>query len=186
MLLLILGLVLFFSPHLLREVGLRQALIDSLPSVGAYKGLYSLLALAGLIMIVWGKSVAPFNMVWQPVYELRFMSHVLMIPALILFVAGNLPCSYLSKYLRNPMLLGVTFWGASHLWSNGDLASMLLFGSFTLWAASKFFSLGLNVAGTDKKPSMLWDIIALIVGLVLYVGISVYHGQMFGVGLSFA
>ena len=183
-LILIIGLLLFFIPHLQRELGLRQRVMESIPSVGAYKGLYSLITLGGLVLIVWGKSVSPFTMVWQPVYELRFISHVLMLPALVLFIAGNVPDSYLRKHLRNPMLLAVVFWGLAHLWSNGDLASMLLFGGFTLWGLIKFISLGYaNDTGT-KKASLLWDIIALVGGLSMYVLISIYHGQLFGVGLS--
>lgn len=183
-LILISGLILFLAPHLLRELRLRQAIIDSLPSEGAYKGLYSLTALAGLGLIIWGKSSSPFIMIWQPLYELRFISHVLMIPALSLVLAGNMPMSYMRKYLRNPMLLGVLFWSLSHLWSNGDLASILLFGSFALWSALKFTLLGLAAGTATKSASGFWDIIAVVGGLLLYVLISLYHGQLFGVGLN--
>ena len=182
---LILGLALFFAPHLLRDSGRRDAIINALPSMNAYRGLYSVVALAGLGLIIWGKAIAPFSMVWEPIFELRFISHVLMIPAVVLVLAGNLPMSYLRQQLRNPMLLGVTFWGVAHLWSNGDLASMLLFGSFALWGAFKFIALGISQGAVSKKPSILWDIIAVVAGLFLYVLVSVYHGELFGVGLSF-
>lgn len=183
---LVLGLILFFLPHLLREFGLRQRLRDALPSEGAYMGLYSLVTLAGLGLIVWGKSLAPFQMIWQPIFELRSLSLMLMIPALICVVAGNTPLSYLRKLLRNPMLVGVLLWSLSHLWSNGDLASMLLFGSFAIWSVIKIFSLR-NVADLkSKSPSFTWDLIALLAGLVLYVVIGLYHGELFGVGISLA
>ena len=184
MLILIIGLLLFFVPHLLRETGLRQSVMDSLPSVGAYKGLYTLITLTGLGLIIWGKSVSPFTMVWQPIYELRYISHVLMLPALVLLVAGNVPASHIRKHLRNPMLLGVVFWGLAHLWSNGDLASMLLFGGFTLWGLIKLISLGLVIAPDSKPASLLWDFISIIGGLSMYAALSIYHGQLFGVGLS--
>ena len=182
---LITGLVLFTVPHMLREMGLRDALIRALPSIGAYKGIYSVVALAGLALIILGKSQAPFSMVWQPLYEWRYISHGLMIPALILVVAGNLPMSHLRRQLRNPMLLGVTLWGFSHLWSNGDLASMLLFGTITLWSGFKFVVRGFTVPVVDRPVSILWDGVALATGLVFYVVISIYHGQLFGVGLNF-
>jgi len=117
-----------------------------------------------------------------------------MIPAAILVVAGNLPMSNLRKYLRNPMLLGVTLWGLAHLWSNGDLASIILFLSFTLWAGLKFLRLGMlantGEQGTTEQEKNIWellkwDTIALISGLFFYVVISLYHGQLFGVGLDF-
>lgn len=183
---LVLGLILFFAPHLLRELGLRQKLKDALPSEGAYMGLYTLVSLAGLGFIIWGKSLAPFQMIWQPIYEWRSLSLMLMIPALICVVAGNVPLSHLRKFLRNPMLVGILLWSLSHLWSNGDLASMLLFGSFALWSALKIFSMHNSVDVDSKPPKFIWDIIALLAGLSSYVLIGLYHGQLFGVGVSLA
>lgn len=181
---LVLGLIVFFAPHLLREFGLRQSLKDALPSEGAYMGLYTLVSLAGLGLIIWGKSLAPFQMIWQPIYEWRSLSLMLMIPALICIVAGNVPLSYLRKLLRNPMLVGVLLWSLSHLWSNGDLASILLFGSFALWSSLKIFTLR-HVGGMESKsPEFIWDIISLLAGLGLYAVIGLYHGELFGVGVS--
>lgn len=186
MTILVLGLILFFAPHLLREFGLRQPLKDALPSEGAYMGLYSLITLGGLGLIIWGKSLSPFQMIWQPIYEWRSLSLMLMIPALICLVAGNVPPSYLRKLLRNPMLVGVLLWSLSHLWANGDLASMLLFGSFAIWSSTKIFSLRSVADVESKPPSFIWDIISLLVGLGLYVVIGLYHGELFGVGVSLA
>jgi uncharacterized membrane protein len=182
---LLIGLLLFILPHLLREFGLRQAVIASRSSLGVYKGLYSLTAITGLMLIIWGKSLSPFIMVWQPIYELRYISHLLMLPALVLLVAGNVPATYLSKYLKNPMLLAVVFWGLAHLWSNGDLASTLLFGSFALWGSVKFVALAYSDDTASNPKSLVWDVISIIGGLGLYVGISLYHGQLFGVGLAY-
>ncbi|GIT63622.1 MAG: hypothetical protein Ct9H300mP22_0220 [Gammaproteobacteria bacterium] len=88
----------------------------------------------GLGLIIWGKSIAPFVMIWEPPFELRYLSSIFMIPVFILAVAGNIPMSFLRWQLRNPMLLGVIIWGVAHLWANGDLASHT-----SLW---KFYSLG--------------------------------------------
>ncbi len=184
--LLIAGLVLFFVPHLFREFGVRDAIIERLPSENAYKGLYSVLALMGLILIIMGKGQSEFVMVWEPRFELRQVSHFLMLPALILVVAGNMPMSRMRASLRNPMMLGTLLWGIAHLWSNGDLASMLLFGGFALWSGIKFVSLGIRNGPVAAKPSLLWDVIAIVVGLVLYGLIAVFHGELFGVGLNFA
>ncbi|MEX0964555.1 MAG: NnrU family protein [Pseudohongiellaceae bacterium] len=183
---LVLGLIIFLAPHLLRELGLRQNLKQALPWESAYKGLYSLVTFAGLALIIWGKSLAPFLMIWQPIYELRSLSLMLMIPALICLVAGNVPLSHLRKLLRNPMMVGVLLWSLSHLWSNGDLASILLFGSFGLWSLIKIFSLRKVVDVHSRSPSVIWDIISLLGGLALYAIIGLYHGQLFGVGIGLA
>lgn len=186
MIILILGLTLFIGLHLTRELGVRPALVARLGSEGAYKGVYSLLALIGLVLIVWGKSAAPFTMLWAPKFELKFISHILMIPATIMLIAGNLPRSYIQHFLHNPMLGGIALWGIAHLWSNGDLASVLLFGAFTVWASFKFVSLSAQNKGKEvKKPYPFWDIIAIVVGLIGYILISRYHGQLFGVALGY-
>lgn len=184
--LLITGLFLFFLPHLFREFGLRQKLIDGLPSENAYKGLYSLLAILGLVLIVLGKGQSEFIMIWEPRFELRNISLMLMIPVFILVMAGNMPMSWLRKTLRNPMMLGTVLWGIAHLWSNGDLASILLFGGFTLWAGFKYVSMNLRNEPVTTAPSVVWDVAAVVAGLFLYGLIAVYHGELFGVGLSFA
>ena len=184
MLILVSGLTLFFIPHSLRELGLRDQVIRKLPSQNAYLGLYSIVSLVSIGLIVWGKASAPFSMVWQPIFQLRFISHVLMIPAFVLVVAGNTPTSYMKKQLRNPMVLGVTLWGFAHLWSNGDLASILLFGAFAVWGCFKFVALSLTQSSVMKEPSLLWDIISISIGLILYWVVGVYHGELFGIGLS--
>jgi uncharacterized membrane protein len=187
-LLLIIGLALFFTPHLLREMTIRQSIIDTAPSVNAYKAVYSLATLTGLGLIIWGKSTATFIMVWQPYYELRYLSLLLMLPAIILVVAGNLPLSVMKRTLHHPMLLGVAIWGLAHLWSNGDLASMLLFGSFTLWSLVKIFALGKVNAVTENDSIsglLVWDVIATAAGGVVCLLLVAYHGQLFGVGVAF-
>lgn len=185
MTLLSLGLLLFFFPHLWRELGLRKQLLWRLPSETSYKVIYSLLALSGLALIIIGKANAPFQMLYQPVFGLRWVSHLLMLPALILVVLGNLPTSHLKHGLRHPMLLGVAFWGLAHLWANGDIASTLLFGTFTGWSLLKLFTLH-HQARPAKRPRLIWDLIGLVLGLVLYGLIFTYHGQLVGVGLTLA
>ena len=186
MLVLSLGLALFILPHLFREFGLREKLRNELLGVPAYMAVYSLLALLGLGLVIWGKSISPFVMIWEPIFELRYISSILMTPAFILVAAGNIPMSYIRWQLRNPMLLGVCIWGLAHLWANGDLASMLLFGSFTLWSGLKFVTLRGNVESTVvPELSWLWrDLIAVVAGAVLYFIVYISHGQLFGVGLA--
>ena len=99
---------------------------------------------------------------------------------------GNLPPSHLAAATRNPMLLGVGLWGLAHLWSNGDLASILLFGCFAVWSMVKFVSMW-GVAGrASLAPDILWDAMAILLGLLLYALVAMFHGHLFGVGLNFA
>ena len=186
MLLLIAGLILFLLPHLSRELGLRPAMAARFPSPGAYKGVFSLLTLLGLLLIIFGKANADFQMLWQPHFDKRWLSYFLMLPALILVVAGNFPQSFLRWHLRNPMMLGTVLWSLAHLWANGDLASVILFASIGLWAAIKFISLW-----KVKKPAtpftwdlLLRDVLVIVIGCFLYGAIWMWHGNLFGVGLG--
>ena len=114
--LLVIGLLLFCIPHLLRETGLRDRVIVKLPSEAAYKGTFSLATAFGLGLIVLGKSQATFFMVWQPPFEWRVVSHFLMLPGIILVIAGNIS---LSPRCRNPQ--SHAFGG----WNLGACASLV-------------------------------------------------------------
>ena len=106
----------------------------------------------------------------------------MMIPSLIFLVAGNLPTSGIKCWAGHPMLLGTALWSLAHLWSNGDLASIMLFGCFGLWSFAKFFLLprGARLDSIGNR----WDAVALTGGLAAYVVIVALHGPLFGVGIS--
>ena len=70
---LILGLVLFIGIHVFTTLrGARAAAIGRLGD-GPYKGLYSLVAAVGLVLIVWGFSryrAAGYIQVWNPPFSI--------------------------------------------------------------------------------------------------------------------
>ena len=93
-----------------------------------------------------------------------------------------------SKYhLRHPALLGVVIWGVSHLLSNGDAASMVLFASLTAWAIFKMARLGRNEQERrlrqSKTPALQWDVAALILAFISYSLLLIYHGPLFNYAL---
>lgn len=182
---LVLGLVTFFFPHVLRELNLRDRLRKQLPNVNSYIGIYALLSFTGLVLIIWGKATANFHMIWEPPFAQRYISSFLMIPAFILLVSGNIRAGYIRWHVRNPMLLGVILWAVAHLWANGDLASVVLFGSFAAWGGLKFATLYHLAPLLEPELKWLWrDLFAVILGSIIYVMVYVSHGQLFGVGLA--
>ncbi len=183
MIVLVVGLAIFIGVHLFREFGIRAHLVDK-QGEPRYKGIFSLLALTGLGLIIYGKSIAPFLTIWVPAYELRSVTHLLMLPAWILVMAGNLPHSIIKSTVSHPMLLGVIVWGCSHLLANGDLASLLLFGSLVLFSTVKIVTAQKTDKTAIKPASLKWDFVAIVSGFVLYGIVLVFHGQLFGVGLS--
>ncbi len=167
---LIAGLAVFFAAHtftLLRDV--RGALVARLGAL-PYRGLYSLISLFGFVLIVHGYGQAPRIDVWLPPSALRHLTALLMLPVFVLLAAAYVP-GYIKAKLRNPMLLALTSWALAHLLSNGDLASMLLFVSFLLYAVVDLIAVQHSGRGAQvRAPRGLFDVLALVIGLLIYGG----------------
>ena len=87
MTLLIIGIVVFLGLHLLPTVsGWREELVGRLGENG-YKALFSLLSIAGFVLLVYGFAKAPVIQVWSPPGWTRWVAIVLMLPAFIFLVA---------------------------------------------------------------------------------------------------
>jgi uncharacterized membrane protein len=141
---LVLGLVLFLGMHSTRIFadGWRTSTIERFGSK-EYKFLYSLLSIAGFVLILWGYSLARQNPVvlWNPPpVGLRHAVSLLTLAAFVLVVAAYVPGNHLKAKLRHPMILGVMLWALSHLIVNNTLADVVLFGSFLVWAVLDYWS----------------------------------------------
>jgi len=183
MTLLILGLIIFFSIHLLPSFqGLRSNFIAKL-GVLPYKGVFALISLVGFALIVMGKGQAPFVEIWQPPVLLVMLTKLLMLPAMVLLVAAYVP-SNIKRKVRHPMLAAVKLWALGHLLSNGDLASMLLFGSFLCYGVIAVISVSRRAEAVASVVRPIYmDILVLLMGGVAYAGIGIYHQQLFGAAI---
>ena len=141
MYILILGLVLFLGVHSVRIVAndWRTATITRLGE-GAWKGLFSLASIAGLALMVWGFGQARQQPVflWVAPVGMRHLASVLTLLAFILLTAAYVPGNAIKAKLHHPMVLGVALWALAHLLANGNLAHLILFGSFWVWAIFDF------------------------------------------------
>ena len=89
MTLLTIGVSLFVLIHLIPSATpLRNALNNGLGEK-AYKGMYSLVALTGFGLMIYGKAYAEFVPVWSPPAFSMHVAWLMMIPALILVVGAN-------------------------------------------------------------------------------------------------
>lgn len=193
-----LGLLIFLGVHLLPTQGdLRSGLVARFGAT-TYKIAFSLLSAVGLVLIVVGYhklQLMPGKnpQLWTPPTAMRHIALALMLPAMILLAAAYIP-SRIRDAVKHPMLAAVKTWALAHLLSNGDLAGVLLFGSFLAWAVFDRISLksrsdGLGPLGA-KKGSLGGDIAAVVVGTGLYAWL-VLGGHMVLIGkapiaLSFA
>jgi uncharacterized membrane protein len=183
----ILGLVLFLGAHVLTtQRELRAGIVASMGE-GAYKGVYSLVSLAGLALIVWGFAnyrAAGMIEIWSPPAAFKHVTEGLMLLAVILVTASYIR-GRIYTTLKHPMLAGVKLWAAAHLLVNGDLGSIILFGSILAWAVFDRISLKRRTdAGAPPIPvgGAGNDLIAVAVGIVAYLALGfVFHPVVIGV-----
>jgi len=172
MTLLIIGIVVFLGIHTLPTVpGLREQLVGRLGETG-YKVLFSLLSIAGFVLLVYGFAQAPTVQLWTPPAWTRWVAIVLMLPAFIFLVAAYVPGEIKAR-LKHPFLVAVKTWALAHLIANGDLASIILFGSFLAYAVFDRVTLKRRVPtrliGVSGNGGRRNDLIAIVLGVVLYV-----------------
>lgn len=181
---LILGIVLFFGIHSVSLIALPMRDRLAARSEWGWKGVYSLVSLAGLVLIIIGYAQArlePVVLYTAPAW-LYAIVPILLLPTFVLLVAPYFPGA-ISARTRHPQLIAVKLWAVSHLLVNGTLADVLLFGSFLVWAGAVRFSL-------KRRPkrdvpavptSRANDLIALGLGLALYALFALWlHQKWFG------
>lgn len=179
--LLILGMVIFLAVHLVPTfVDLRQKLIGW-KGEAFYKIGYSCAALVGLILIIIGKRRTAHVPVWDPPGWAYQVTEITMLVALILLPAAYLP-NNLKRLMRHPFLTGLALWALSHLLVNGDLASIVLFGGFGIFALFDIWSSNRRGAEkAEKKFPIYRDIVLVAVGVIVYSIILHLHPWLFGV-----
>ncbi len=189
MTLLVLGLVIFLGTHSFSMARERRAATISRIGEGPYKGLYSLLSLAGIVLIAIGYGQYRANgyiPVWDPPVWTRHLALLLVLVAFICFVAAYLP-GRIKARLKHPMLAGVKIWALAHLLANGDLGSILLFGSFLAWAvlariSAKRRDVAAQHGGTAAPAGWRNDILAVVIGTVIYLAFLYWlHPLLIGV-----
>jgi uncharacterized membrane protein len=187
LLVLILGLILFLGVHTLTTQRKLRALLIAVTGEGGYKIGYTLASFAGLALIIWGfalyRATGWIN-VWNPPTALKHITVALMLPAVILVIASYIR-GRIYTTLKHPMLTGIKLWAAAHLLANGDLGSIVLFGSFLAWAVFDRISLKhRSDAGAPPIPvgGPGNDLIAIAVGVVAYLALAfAFHPVVIGV-----
>ena len=185
---LIIGLIIFLGLHSVRIFadGWRMR-VQAQRGEGAWKGLYSVVSLIGFALIIWGYGLARQQPVvlWVPPVAMRHIAALLMLFAIIMLVAAFVPGNAIKAKLHHPMTLSVKTWALAHLLANGNLADVLLFGSFLAWAVFCFIAARKRdrVAGTIYPAGRaLPTVMTVVIGVVAYGVFAVYlHKRLIGV-----
>jgi len=182
-----LGLAVFIGMHLVTTQRDQRAALIARMGEGGYKGLYSAVSIVGVVLIAWGFGryrATGWIDVWYPPLWTRHVTVALMWIASIVLVAAYSP-GRIKATLKHPMLVGVKLWAAAHLMSNGDLGSIVLFGSILAWAVFDRISLKHRTdPGGPPIPvgGLRQDIIAVVGGTILYLLLGfLFHPWVVGV-----
>jgi uncharacterized membrane protein len=188
MLVLLLGLLLFLGVHSLRALapGFRDARIQAWGPT-AWKLGYSLLSLAGLLLIIHGYGIARAEpvLVWSPPMGMRHLAALLTLPAFILLAATYVPRNHFKARLGHPMLLAVKLWALAHLLAVGWLHAIVLTGAFLAWAVFAFRQARRRqpAAGAAARPTVVGSSVAVIIGALAW-GLFALHLHLRLIGVA--
>ncbi|WP_340116898.1 NnrU family protein [Pelagibius sp. 7325] len=212
----LIAIAVFLAAHILpAATGLRAALIGRLGR-SPYLALYSLVSLATIVWVIVAALAAPYSELWPPSRGAALVPIVAMPAVCILFAAaalqpnplsvsfrGGLPDARktgLASLLRHPLLWAFFLWAGSHLVANGDLVSVILFGSLAVFslagmqrlesrarqrlsavdyaAATALYEGGLGVR--LRRISVLRMLVEIVAGVLLYAALLHLHGPVIG------
>jgi uncharacterized membrane protein len=167
----------FLLIHLLVSgTRLRDAITGAIGE-GPYMGLFSLASLAAIVWLGFGYAAArraADPVYWSATPATRWVQLAVTLVAFLLIVPGLLTPNPTSarqeatldradvvkgmvRVTRHPFLMGVALWAAGHLLVNGDLASLILFGSLLALALAGPLSID---AKRRRKLGPKWDAFA--------------------------
>lgn len=179
---------LFVGGHFaLSSLPLRGAILARLGE-GAFRGLYSLFAMAAFAWMILTYGAAPHIPVYQPPEFGRWLAVGLMPLACLCLVAsflgrnvtavggeGKLDSSDIYSprgiytITRHPMLTGTALWALAHLAANGDAASIILFAGILI------LSIG-GAAHIDYRRAQLlgpaWGAVALTTSAIPFLAVA--------------
>jgi uncharacterized membrane protein len=183
----ILGLVIFLGAHVFVTRRNERAALVARLGEWPYRGLFSLVALVGIVLIGYGFAeyrAAGLITVWNPPAWTHHIVEALMWPASIMVVAAYIPGN-IKRVLKHPLLAGVKTWAFAHLCANGDLGGIILFASMLAWAVYDRITLKRR-SDPGAPPIPLGgatnDVIAVVVGTIVYLALGfVFHPVVIGV-----
>jgi uncharacterized membrane protein len=181
--LLIAGLLLFTIVHLVPAASpaTRARMVDSLGE-GPYRGLFSIVIIASLVLIVLGwKAATPTGIYVPPVGGGAVISAVVF-AAFVLFVTSKARSNY-RRFVRHPQMIAVILWSVAHLLVNGDSRSVLLFGGLGIWAVFEIVLCNKR-DGDWRKPDVVpfsADTIVAVIAAAAFGAFFFLHKALFGV-----
>lgn len=183
MILLTLGVLVTTLLHLVAAVPSLKSRLKAKVGERAYGPVFGIASLVGLIIIVVGfyqTRQTDFINVYDPPEWGRHVNYLL---TLIGFICLGIFLfrGKLRQVLRFPMAIGAMFWATGHLFANGDLASVILFGGFLAYAIAHIIIGTANGVRPSPEVRQGHDLISILAGVALYGVMTQLHPVLIGV-----
>ncbi|MCB2128182.1 MAG: NnrU family protein [Rhodobacteraceae bacterium] len=160
-----LAMGLFMASHRIpAALGVKDALTRALGPRG-YTALFNIASLLLLWWVIAAAGRAPVVDLWYQTPAARWAVNIAMPLAIALSafgVAAPNPFAFegratgfdparpgIAGVTRQPLLWAFLLWSGAHLWANGDLAHVILFGTFALFSA-----LGMKIVETRRRRAI--------------------------------
>lgn len=143
-----LAFLLFLASH--RIPALAKGRMQAVLGRGGYIAVFSIVSTALLFWVIFAAGRAPFVPLWDQAGWHRWAVNIVMPLALALAVFGIAapnPFAFegraagfdpahpgIAGITRQPLLWALALWSGAHLLANGDLAHVLMFGAFLIFA----------------------------------------------------
>lgn len=183
MTLLVAGMLIFTIAHLMPAAspGLRSQLAARLGE-NAYRGLFSVVIAASLVLIVFGWKAAAPTVLYRPPAGGGLLVSTLVFFAFVMFVTSGARTNY-RRLLRHPQMTAVIVLAVAHLLVNGDSRSLVLFGGLGAWAIFEIVLCNRR-DGEWTKPDVApfsADLIVVVIAAAAFAAIFFLHKALFGV-----
>ena len=158
------GIIIFFGVHLVPLITRLRLFLKDRLGEGSYMGLFSIVSLTGILLIIFGYE-SNSNFQYSINGKAYMYAKYIMFFALTLNIAAVMP-TYIKKYTKHPMSLGIAIWTVLHLLVNPDTASIILFGSFLAYSTVSVLVAELRESNSELvNPKVLYDIFAIALGI---------------------
>ncbi len=170
---LVLGVIIFMTPHILASFRSRApGNIRDKVGYPVYMIAFSIVSAIGLGLMIFGYDQARLDPaystpVWIAPEWTRHIILAVMPFAMILLVAAYAPTGYIKKYSKHPMLTAVKAWALVHLIYNGDWPSIILFGSILAFGglSRTMARIRKDNGARDADARIMGDVVAVVGGL---------------------
>lgn len=194
----------------------------------AYRGAFALASVVGLVWMSRAYARAPAIDLWAPLPGVHSLARILVFIAFLFVVIGLATASPtrvgmestlakgtdlahgIVRITRHPFLWGIALWALAHLVANGDLASLIFFGSLLVLALGGTASIDARrrrnfgddwqrfagatsnlpfaaiASGRNRLGPALREIglLRLAIAIAAYAALLVFHGRLFGAALD--